>query len=150
MELNSTQLLHMLKWDTYTRKDFLGIFAFDEIPHKIPYPSHFIINTDVASRPGEHWLAIHYDQKGHATFFDSYGNKPSFFRLEAFLNRSATSWEYNSIQLQDSFSSLCGYYCVLFLLEKCRHVTLINFQNLFKDPIYNDNMIISLLKQKKQ
>ena len=102
-----------------------------------------------------HWLAIFYDSKGHADFFDSYGNPPSFFKLESFIERTSKSWSFNKIRIQ-GYSSFCGYYSLLYLLERARNtshnffsyfnknyelndVKIYNYLNLFKSK--NENII---------
>ena len=44
----------VLKTDYYTKKHFIGVFARDEIPHSIPYPCCFVINTENHAKDGEH------------------------------------------------------------------------------------------------
>ena len=83
--MNTLQLNHILKSSRITKKDFYGVLARDQLPEYIPYPKHFIINTEESSEPGEHWLALYYDKNGICNFFDSYGNSPKFFGLEDYI-----------------------------------------------------------------
>ena len=77
--MNQVAIDKILREDSYTKNCFLGVFARDELPKEVPYPACFVFNTDKRSRPGEHWLALHYDTYGNSYFFDSYGNPPSKF-----------------------------------------------------------------------
>ena len=70
--MNTLQLNHILKSSRITKKDLYGVLARDQLPEYIPYPKHFIINTEESSEPGEHWLALYYDKNGICNFFDSY------------------------------------------------------------------------------
>ena len=74
-----TTINEVLTKDTVTNKIFLGVFARDELPLKVKYPSCLIFNTAPRVNKGEHWLALHYNEKGFCNFFDSYGKDPSKF-----------------------------------------------------------------------
>lgn len=122
----------ILTKDPITKLSFLGAFAKDELPVKPKFPSCFISNTHPRNKPGEHWLALHYDNKGYATFFDSYGKPPSYYKLENYISKSANGWSWNKRRLQGN-SDLCGFYSVLFLLYKTRDKIL----NFFKEFYFN-------------
>ena len=81
-----TALESALSKDEFTKKINGGIVARDELPDKVSYPSCYIINTRQRTHSGEHWLAVFYDNKGQADFFDSYGHHPSYFNLTEFLD----------------------------------------------------------------
>lgn len=132
--------------DPYTKKIFTGVYARDELPKKPKWPECFIINTDPRSKPGTHWLAIHYNQDGHCYFFDSYGFRPAHFRLESYINSTSTSWTYNKIRIQGN-SDYCGYYCILFLLFKCRDKSLQFFNSFSKNYYVNDKIIYNQIKK---
>ena len=87
--MNQVAIDKILREDSYTKNCFLGVFARDELPKEVPYPACFVFNTDKRSRPGEHWLALHYDTYGNSYFFDSYGNPPSKFGLDKYLEKTS-------------------------------------------------------------
>ena len=111
---------------------FLGVFAFDELPRNAlltpstlassfnaalltPDTFSWIVNTDPASSPGQHWLAFVKDQKtapGQVEFFDSYGESPESYKFfippGVKILRSHTT-------LQSLSTNVCGHYCILFL-----------------------------------
>ena len=118
--LNTLQLLKIINEDKHTKDIFLGVFARDQLPKVDRYPACLIVNTDPSYFNGEHWLAMFIDKYSHCTFFDSYGNTPSKFRLETYMNSNFKSWSYNRNKIQGS-SSYCGYYCALFLLFTSRN-----------------------------
>ena len=68
--MNSFEIYKIIKNDKFASKNFIGVFARDQLPKKIKFPSSFIINTDKSNEPGEHWLAIFYDINGVCEFFD--------------------------------------------------------------------------------
>lgn len=116
----------------------LGVFAADRIPslrtivRRTPVNQRccFVVNTDPAHLPGKHWLAFMASHRGSTgsvsvDYFDSYG-----LPLETYQHVYAAcqrkGWPQfrlcNRDMLQDVHSSLCGYYCVLFLYL-CAYVT---------------------------
>jgi hypothetical protein len=59
---------YILSHDSVTKKSFLGVFARDELPIIKNFPACFVVNTDVRSRPGQHWLAFYFDQREQCFF----------------------------------------------------------------------------------
>jgi hypothetical protein len=109
---------------TNTSCRFLGVFAADEVPTELPrsskfYPCAFVINTDVASDPGHHWVACYVTSpKSVVEFFDSYGNLPSAYpnlRITA-MNRRIR--RFSSASFQSPRSLVCGHYCVFYLCRR--------------------------------
>jgi hypothetical protein len=103
---------------------FLGVFAADEAPTELPrdsnsYPCAFVINTDVASEPGHHWVACYVaSPKSVVEFFDSYGNLPAAYpnlRVTA-MSRRIRRW--STVSFQSSRSLVCGHYCVFYLCRR--------------------------------
>ena len=72
--LSTLDILKEIDKDFYAKRYFKGVFARDNIPFIISYPCSLIINTDPSTRPGEHWLALFFNSKKEAEFFDSFGN----------------------------------------------------------------------------
>lgn len=115
-----TTIEECLNKDPITSKIFLGVFARNELPKKVEYPSCFIFNSKPRHHHGEHWLSVFYDQEGQGTFFDSYGQSPNKFRMLAFMKKtSKLKPKYNNRRIQGD-SNFCGYYCMLFLLSTAR------------------------------
>ena len=74
-----SQLLH----DTKVR--WLGIYARDQIPslknEKRPFA--LVVNSDVASGPGEHWLALYAPRDSlKIEMFDSFGLPPNIYSFD--------------------------------------------------------------------
>ena len=76
------------------------------------------MNTDPASKPGSHWVALYVDSYRRGEYFDSYGMPPKIPALLAFLKRNCDTWQYNERRVQGLFSSVCGQFCVYFLLNR--------------------------------
>ena len=145
--MNTFQLIKSLKSDKFTKKSFIGVFARDEIPLKIKYPSCFIINNKKRSHPGEHWLALFIDGDGSVDFFDSMGFHPSFYGLEDKLKQiSKNIIRFSSMRVQGFFSNYCGVYCLLFLYKRSRGIKFKEFLKYFKNCNQNDLFIKQKIK----
>jgi hypothetical protein len=146
--MNTMQIDEIFKKYSYTRKIYKGTRAFDELPKKIKRPSAYIINTETRDKDGEHWIAIYYNNYGNVEFFDSFGLGPAFYGLEDFLLKTSNKCFYNTFALQSLNSEYCGYYCVLFVLFKCKKKSFLNFLNHFdQDTFINDKNIKKLIEQ---
>lgn len=124
--MNTLQLECVLHYDPYLHSYALGVFSRDHLPIVTRYPCCFILNTDRSGHDGTHWLAIFIDVRRRWEFFDSYGYPPSFYGL--------TLKHYNVNRLQSSSSLVCGQYCLMYLMYRCRGFNLSDFSHLF----YND------------
>lgn len=91
----------------------------DKLPTKIPYkPCAMVINTDPSYKPGMHWVAIYIPAASEPVeYFDSYGQKPNISSIRNFITKFPESW-YNNQRLQGPLSSVCGHYCIYFLIKR--------------------------------
>ena len=92
-----------------TSSCFLGVFASNELPSKIPiYPSGLIANTDPNNKPGQHWVAM-FLEEDKEEFFDTYGLPPNFYtpRFTKFLTSHPGYTERNVGTLQALNSDVC-------------------------------------------
>ena len=144
--MNEITIKEILTRDIYTKKCFVGVFARDELPLINSYPCCFVFNTKPRNHFGEHWLAMYYDKNGYATFFDSYGMHPEFYKLEKYLKESSQDWTYNKKRLQ-GLSSYCGYYAILFLICKSRNETFKFFKYFDNNYYLNDKKILKFINE---
>lgn len=83
-----------------------------------------IVNTEPnPNKEGEHWVSIYSDAHspdGLMDYFDPLGLPPRRQNFYHFFNRQERAWQYNKHCLQFPLSSVCGYYCLYFLLQRCR------------------------------
>ena len=145
--MNNLQINEILKNDKFTKKIFYGALAIDKLPKKVRYPSCLIINNQSSEKQGEHWLAIFFNKKKEAIFFDSFGLSPVNYNLDTFLIKFSKKYTFDNKKIQSFFSTYCGYYCILFLLLISRGKTLKYFQNQFQNVFKNDNMIKKFIKK---
>ena len=105
-------------------KIFKKVCAFDQLEKPV-FPSAYVINTDPSNEPGENWIAFYFDKRGRGEYFDSYGLAPAFVGLDSYMDiYSLAGWIYNRKTLQALFSNVCNYYCVYYILFRCRGVPL--------------------------
>ena len=126
----------MINCDPILYGRVIGVFAADRLPLSTPsYPHGYIANTDVSSKPGQHWCAFYDDGKGHIDFFDSYGQPPAKNSVwfTRWLHRRAKTLKINDVQLQSDSSSICGLYCILFLHQRLLGYTLEEIVSVFDD-----------------
>ena len=115
-----TTISDVLGHDQIAKKSFIGVFARDEIPKSINYPACFVMNTQNSNQPGEHWLAVYYNKRGHCYFFDSYAHPPKYYNMQNYIKKTSIKWTYNKKRIQGN-SPFCGFHCILFLLFKTRN-----------------------------
>lgn len=97
--------------------DFKGCYSKDELPSPLR-SGYYIINMQNAttksgkSLPGTHWVFLEVG-KSSSCYVDSFGIVPPTEIVEA----ATKPIYYNSRQVQDLHSDLCGYYCLYFYYQ---------------------------------
>ena len=122
---------------------FGGVYPLDRLPLVLIKPKSFIINLDPSYKEGSHWVAVIFYKSGHAYYFDAFGRQPTE-EILTFIERFASNgYNYSKNKYQDDNSSLCGYYCILFILygEK-------RFSSIFKNckTRMNERKMIKIIK----
>lgn len=155
--MNGNQIKCVLDADPYTRRCFRGCFPIDRIPTKATAPFCFVLNSDPAGKPGQHWIAVYVDSH-IAVFFDSLAQTPQFYSraLYSFLQRQHHGRVWTSkLKVQSDFSELCGQYCIhaLKILARTGNPTVV-YRFFTANTMMNDrkiarrfNKIIPKLKQ---
>jgi hypothetical protein len=93
-------------------KKFRGVYPQDKFPSKSGY---YIVNTDVSTGPGEHWVAV-YSTASKLYIYDSFGRCSK--KLLKHLTKNNTKKEivdsqYDAEQFGDS--EICGPLCLSWL-----------------------------------
>lgn len=140
-----------LKSHKFTKKYFQGVFAINTTPKKVKSkPALYVINSDNSDKPGQHWLAVYFTSNGCGEFFDSYGRSPAKYpEIKRFLKYNSKCITHNNKQLQSLFTGVCGQYCCMFLLHRCKGKSMKNFIKLFniKKQFENDAKIKKYFKK---
>ena len=88
-KMNTIQLQKILEDYGKSKNFYYGVFPIDKLPSIEFYPSCLIINNQSSKQEGEHWLAIHFSNRGYCEFFDSFGKSPAFYGVLSYLKRYA-------------------------------------------------------------
>ena len=133
---------------------FLGCFAQDELRNITikSLPIFLIVNLDHSYSEGTHWIALRIDETS-LEIFDSLGfnflrwpNIPHF--LLDFLNKYSKNRKILiSNELQPYNSTLCGFYCIFFVLYRATN-TFSSCNNIFSNQLYkNDKILVNFFNK---
>lgn len=94
-----------------------------------------------------HWVCVIFWRRNYYEFFDSYGKKPEYYRLrlptDAGFERKIASKD-----IQGYDSSVCGLYCIEYLVLRSRGYSVDYFHNLFNmERSRNDKLITTIMKK---
>jgi hypothetical protein len=116
--MDSLQIEKASRKDRICNDIFVGVFAADTISEK-EYSGAFIVNTDTSNESGQHWVAFYCEEFGKLEGFDSFGKYPGVY------SKYIKDWIgddfhiLNSSILQSQNSTLCGNYCLYYILLRC-------------------------------
>ena len=138
--MDNHQIEHLLNNHPETRTTFKGVYSRDTLPpkHEIIEDEFYIINYDNEGEPGSHWVSVHLSPNANNEYFDSYGWIPLF---DSFTNFMHNCYEHNKQQLQHPLSAVCGQYCIFYIWQRNRGLTLNEIVKLFKEGKYLINDI---------
>jgi len=150
--LSDRTLTQLAQADRELRRVFEGVFPADRLP-KSPSKTvraAYIVNTDPAGEPGQHWLAL-WTKDNVLEVFDSYGLPLNTYR-DPELTKWIKQWKYvvtSDMTLQAMDSQTCGHYALMFLKAKARGATFQEFlsQWYHGDYVGNDHIVANRLKQ---
>lgn len=140
--MNTVELDKLCRDDKEISKLFVGVFACDRLPERIPIPCCLIGNTKPSTHPGEHWVAIYIDEESRGTYFCSYGQEPNA-KIRSWLHKQTDEWKRSKQKIQGVLSLTCGHYCVSYLYFRCRSLSLTNFLSLFTNDYEENDLIVS-------
>ena len=94
---------------------FKGVYSLDTL-EALTNNSGFIVNTHTSNLPGEHWIAVCV-KTSEIEVFDPLGvYYPA--KLVSHLHKSGHHRvHYSNLKAQDPQTTLCGNYCLIWLLE---------------------------------
>jgi hypothetical protein len=120
------------------------VFALDELPNVVvPRPSVIVINTDPSTKPGQHWVAVYITREGVAEYFDSYGKPVYLSEIKWFLKKNGDAVRSNNQSIQGTLSTVCGQYCIFFLLHRCRGLSMTKIVHLFSNDKTDNDIIVN-------
>lgn len=140
--LSSRVLNYLAKEDPVLKRYFHGTHPADKLPHKPVkrVSTGYIVNTDPAGEPGEHWLAI-WTKGDVCEVFDSYGLPLSTY-TDQNLQRWFKQWKHvvqNQDTLQVLDSQTCGHYALMYLKTRARGLSMQDFLSQWR----GDNLVLN-------
>ena len=102
-EMNTLQILNVLKTDPFTKSVFTDVLPSDRLPNQIQKrPKGYILNVDPSNGHGSHWIAIYLTADGKGEFFYSFGEPPEFYsrNFKTFLEDHSSTFTCNEKTLQ--------------------------------------------------
>ena len=138
-------------------KGFKGIFSIDLLPKKINSFENGIVNLDISTGKGTHWVCYYNDPAyDFVEYFDPYGEykwgniqiKKEKIPKEIVNNLSSShnkDLRYNSSFLQKPLSVLCGYFCMKYIKERNRGKSPIQVLYSFTQQLshYNESWVLN-------
>jgi len=141
--MDTDQIDGLLATDAYTRTVVQDVVSKNGLPTITKLPVAFVCNIHNSDKPGQHWISIYMSDEGRGEYFDSYGRPPN----QTFLRNNCREWTFNDRRLQSPLSNVCGQYCVVYLLYRCRGVPMATFVKSFNtDLVSNDCRVYDLVK----
>ena len=140
--MDTSTLETALLSDPYTRRQFGAVCAADELPGTVDKrPSIYIVNTDYAADPGQHWICM-YVGRMNSDFYDPLAHPPQM-EFRNFLTRNSYSgYLMNTKKLQAFDSDTCGHHCLYFAFFRSRGIPMEYIvQSFTSDYAFNDWMV---------
>ena len=142
--MNAQQLESILRLDQNVSKKFAGVFAADTLPSNLSnLPKFLIVNSDVHSGPGQHWLALYIPEKGPSEFFDSLGLSPKHYlkSFEQFLINYGPKYIYSNKRLQNYDSNTCGLFVLYYVILRCKGYNMQDIVNHFSSNLAQNDIL---------
>ena len=147
--MDNKELTTALQSCSITRSIFRGVFAADELPNlqeNTSLPAAYIANCSDATFSGSHWVAFYKDQSDKIDVFDSYGQPLEKYNPTLLESVGKLTIIQQSQQLQQPESTVCGQYCLFFILKRALGLQYKQLIHLFTDNIAtNDKMVCQFI-----
>ena len=105
----------LLEWCQYLKIPIKNVLSRDgNVPHNHKL-ALFIYNLEPSYMSGSHWIAT-YVKDNVINYFDSFGMQP-FQELVDHAKRKNLTLLHQNQQLQNLYTTTCGYFCLYFLNE---------------------------------
>jgi len=124
--LSTDEIDNMLK----STRGFIGTYPADFLkflPQKLPKVFSFVMNTDLSSGPGRHWVAVRIDTRDEnvVEYYDSFGKEPSkrfMKQLKQLVNKLDVpvylKLKINAIKEQNTSTNNCGWHAMNFIINR--------------------------------
>ena len=135
----------LLEWCQYLNIPIKNVLSRDQtVPHNHKL-GLFIYNLEPSYMNGSHWIAT-YVRDNVINYFDSFGMQP-FQELVDHAKRKNVTLLHQNQQLQNLYTSTCGYFCLYFLNEMHKNGDYFNLLQVFSfDTNKNEKFIENYFK----
>lgn len=145
--MNSLQIENVLTQSSQTRDIFIGVYAANQILDiRLPEtPALFVVNNQVDTLPGQHWISFYYDPKlKYFEMFDSQGKNPEYYHswFKSIMVMNANHYKFQTRRLQETGTSTCGFFCIFYALHKSKGHSFENIVSLFNHKTTRQNEIL--------
>lgn len=140
-------ITRVMSQNEHTKTLFGGVFASDNLPLYCFGSTFYIVNTDVHTGEGIHWVVVFVESCDKPFYwFDSLGKLPNFYNnfLFNFVTKNGTSsYIANRVQIQSPYSNKCGYFCLMISDCICKGVEINHiFDLFFHDDLEKNDLIV--------
>ena len=120
--MNTLEINYIMSKNPVTKNFFNGVYPIDMLKFIEEKPQLIICNTDSSQEDGKHWILIYFHENNEVDFFDSLGNKPSYYGREFldFMKKFASVCFFTPMRMQPINSNLCGHYCCYYAHKRCQ------------------------------
>jgi hypothetical protein len=115
--MNNLEINRILRAHHKTKNIFITSSPCNIPPYSSRYPYALVMNTDDSRGSGIHWIAMYVTSSDTVESFDPSGLPPNEC-ISRFL-RKFKEVKQNPYHLQAFNSSVCGHYCVYFIIRRC-------------------------------
>lgn len=138
--------------ELYLKKYHVKVVCADKLPIFMKHSKYrfWVVNTDKCGGRGLHWVTFYFPETGPAEFFDSLGKPPEYYhnRFKYILTLNAPRYKYACSSLQSETSSVCGHYCVYYVLQRIKKRSMNNIVNDFNvlELHANDQLVYDFVR----
>ena len=114
--MNTFQIEEVCRSDPMIAAHFAGVYARDKLPEFPELGKFYVCNTDKQDNIGSHWIVM-FINNFRNEYFDSLADDMVHNEFSNFMN---SCYERASVQTQESFSTVCGQYCIFYMSLRVR------------------------------
>ena len=136
----------LIEWCKYLKIPIKNVLSRDQTVQHNHKLALFIYNLEPSYLRGSHWIAT-YVKDNVINYFDSFGMMP-FQEMVDHAKRENVTLLHQNQQLQNLYTSTCGYFCLYFLNEMNKGIDYFDLLQVFKqDTNYNEKFIEKYFKR---
>lgn len=145
--MNTLQIDNALRRNKVTRQSYMGCYASNKLPKCKKFPCSLVANTDEASEPGTHWIAIYAPNRLHVRYFDSLDGD-EVPNIHAYLTANFVNVTRQKFRVQSPRSTVCGYYAIYFIYMSCLNYPYRAIERILLDHPNPDKYVVQFVNRK--